>query len=121
MDLLPIYAELYVTKLRIIAEFMEACIVFAEGPKPDIDYGKLSSHAPQLTAQLYEVDHTLFQTTPLLFSTLIDLERDGHLIITTKQRDALIKELTLLFGDNKLSQKGDQPYLLASGAVLRNS
>ena len=94
-----------------------------EGPKPGMDYAKLGTEVPKIHAELDDVDHTLFQVAPLIFSTLIDLQKAdsknhaSHLTITKAERKKLIGDLTSKFG-SKLDQK-DQNFTVSSASVLK--
>jgi hypothetical protein len=77
---------------------------------------------PKIRAELEFIDQSLFEATPLVFATLIDMKEDSkghasHLIITKEQRAALIAKLTDSFGA-KLDQK-NQNYIVSAASVLR--
>lgn len=93
-----------------------------EGPKPGVDYGKLSAEAAKIRAELDEIDHTVFQTAPLVFATLMDMKEDSkhhtsHLIITKAEREDLISSLNINFGP-KLDEK-DQNYMVGAASTLK--
>ena len=72
-------------------------------------YGALTAEAPKITAGLEYIDRSLFQATPLIFATLIDMKPDkqGHasrLIVTRAEREQLVRSLQTSFG-KKLDQQ----------------
>jgi hypothetical protein len=65
---------------------------------------------------------SVFEATPLVFSTLIDMKPDSrnhasHLVITKAERDRLVETIANDFGA-KLDEK-DQSYPVASASVLK--
>lgn len=76
---------------------------------------------PKITAQLEYLDETLMRVTPAIFAAGIDLNEDknghtSHLVITTVERQALIRTLKRSFGA-KLNDK-NQNYNVVSAVVL---
>ena len=64
----------------------------------------------------------MFSATPLVFAALIDQRPDSenhlsHLLITKVQRDTLVGQLTLSFGQ-KLDQQ-NQNYTVSAASVLK--
>jgi hypothetical protein len=43
-------------------------------PKPGVDYSKLAAEMPEIRGQLDFIDHALFEASPGVFATLIDLK-----------------------------------------------
>ena len=77
---------------------------------------------PQIRAQLDYIDQALFEATPSIFITLIDMKPDSqnhasHLIITKAERAGLIDDLNTDFG-SKLDQK-EPNYTVGAASVLR--
>ncbi len=69
------------------------------------------------------IDQSLFEATPGVFATLIDMKADSkghasHLIITKEEKARLISKLNDSFGA-KLDQK-DQNYTVSAATVLRD-
>jgi hypothetical protein len=96
---------------------------FLSGPKPGVDYGKLSAEMTKARASLDYIDKSLFQASPAIFSILIDTKEDSqghasHLIITKAEREKLIGDIDLRFG-TKLDAK-DQNYGVSSASVLKD-
>ena len=95
---------------------------FVGGPKPGIDYDKMAAEMPKIRASLEFVDRALFEATPLVFSTLIDLRADSknhasHLIITKAEKTKLLDDSATRFG-SKLDQK-EQNFTVSSASVLK--
>ena len=73
-------------------------------------------------AKLDYIGHSVFEVTPMVFATLLDMKADSknhvsHLIITKAERAKLIGDLTTYFG-SELDQKG-QNYTVSAASVLR--
>ena len=113
---------IYEQKIELHQRMVDIASIFLAGPKPDVDYGKLSAEMPKITALLEHSDRTLFDMTPLVFATLIDPKEDrqghvSHLVITKEQRKQLLRQLSSQFG-SKLDAK-NQNYTVSSASVLR--
>src|SRR5208337_3689333 len=90
-------------KIRLYQRLIDISGAFLAGPKPNVDYGKLAAEVPKIRAQLEYIDHSLFDTAPLVFAVLIDQKPDSknhvnHLIITRAERAKLIDDLNRDFG-----------------------
>jgi hypothetical protein len=122
--LIPTITRLYESKIEIWRRMNEVATAFIAAPQPGVDYGKLTAEIPQLRARMEYLDHTLFEATPLVFETLIDLQPNSHiqadhLIITKAEKLKLIDDLDTAFG-SKLDQK-NQNYSVSSAIVLRDA
>lgn len=67
------------------------------------------------------IDKAIFQTAPAVFATPIQMKENSrggadHLIITKAERDDLVHQIKLAFGD-KLNQH-DQNYIVSAASVL---
>jgi hypothetical protein len=116
-------ATFYAQKKEIWQLLSETCSALIGNPKPGIDYAELVSQTPKLRARLDYIDKALFEATPVVFATLIDMRPDSknhvsHLTITTAQRDELVRKLQSRFG-SKLAEQGNQNYTVASAFVLK--
>lgn len=116
-------AKLFVQKREIIAELSKVCATMAEGPKDGVDYGAISASLPKFTAQIEYIDKLIFQTSPLVFATLISNRPDSqnhlsHLVITSAERDELIQTIIANFGD-KLNNR-DQSYAVGIGKLFKD-
>jgi hypothetical protein len=121
--LIPDLVGFYERKITLHQKLIDICSAFLEGPKPGVDYGKLAAELPKIRAELDDLDHTLFEVTSMIFSTLINLKKAdsknhaSHLIITKAERKKLIDDLTTKFG-SKLDQK-DQTPTVSTASVLK--
>jgi hypothetical protein len=121
-DLIPNLIELYEQKIALYQQLSGACSELLVGPQPNVDYGKVAAEAPKINAELEFIDEALFKATPLVFAALIDQRPDSenhlsHLVITRAERDRLVHELTLAFGQ-KMGQ-ANQNYTVSSASVLK--
>jgi len=48
------------------------------GPEPGVNYGKLVARAPELTAQVEQMDKTIFTMAQALFFALVDDASDPY-------------------------------------------
>jgi hypothetical protein len=121
-QLIPDLTGFYKEKVALHQRLIDIGSAFLAGPKPGVDYGKMAAEMPKIRAELEYIDHSLFELTPLVFATLIELKADSknhasHLIITKAERAKLIDQLTGAFG-SKLDQK-EQNVIVSTGSVLR--
>ncbi|OGR31238.1 MAG: hypothetical protein A2139_07300 [Desulfobacca sp. RBG_16_60_12] len=121
-DIIPNIIASYEQKIALYQKIIDLNSILLAGPQPGVDYGELAAEMPKIRAQMDYVDKTLFIATPLLFATLIDQKPDSknhlsHLIITKKEREKLLHNLTAAFG-KKLEQK-NQNYGVSSASVLK--
>jgi hypothetical protein len=97
---------------------------FMNGPRAGVDYQKLGARVPELRAGLEYLDQTIFQSMPLVFATLINLDKANsqghadHLIITKVERRDLIDYIDRSFGE-KINEKKPN-YTVASAAMIRS-
>jgi hypothetical protein len=75
---------------------------FIGAPKPGLDYGKLGAEMPKIRGQMDFIDHALFEASPSVFATLIDLKEDSkghasHLIITKEEIARLVDTINTDF------------------------
>jgi len=74
---------LYSLKVGYFQRLSEISSAFIGDQKPGIDYAKLAADMPKVRAGLDDVDHTLAEAAPLIFSTLIDPKPDAKTGLTT--------------------------------------
>ncbi|MFM0428184.1 hypothetical protein PQQ75_04140 [Paraburkholderia aspalathi] len=122
--LIPTLIELNNRKIALYDEMVSTAKVFVEGPKPGVDYGKLSAHMPEVTAQVEYVDETIFRATPLVFAAIVSQKPDSqnhlsHLSITRSQAQELVTSLQDGFGASMDAK--DQSWTVSSASVLRDS
>lgn len=122
-ELIPNITTFYEQKIELWRRMGEIGSAFIGGrPKPGVDYDKLAAETPQLRARLDFIDQALFETTPMVFATLIDMKEDSkghanHLIITKEEKGQLLSKLDNAFGA-KMEQK-DQNYIVSAATVLK--
>ena len=122
-DLIPSITKFYERKIELWRRMGEISSEFIGGPKEGVDYSKLVAEMPKIRGELEFIDQALFEATPGVFATLIDMKEDSkghasHLIITKEQKAVLIAKLKDSFGA-KLDQK-NQNYTVSAASVLRD-
>jgi hypothetical protein len=108
-------------KLDLYKQYGDGCATMLAGPKPGVDYGKITASLPKIIAQVEFIDKGIFKTAPVVFVSLIQMKENSHggadhLIITKAERDDLIHQIKLAFGD-KLNQH-DQNWIVSAASVL---
>jgi hypothetical protein len=121
-QLIPNITAFYERKILLWKRMAEIGGAFIGGPKPGVDYSKLGAEMPELRGQLDFIDHALFEASPAIFATLIDLKADSkghasHLIVTKEERAKLVDNLDTAFG-TKLDAK-DQNWSVSAASVLK--
>jgi len=121
--LIPTITAFYEREIVLWRRMREISSAFIGGPKDGVDYGKLGAEMPELRGNLDFIDQALFEATPSVFATLIDMKEDSkghasHLIITKEEEVGLISKLDDSFGA-KLDQK-DPNYIVGSARVLKD-
>jgi hypothetical protein len=90
-------------RIALVQEMTEGAKSLLSGPKPGVDYGALVARAPELTAEVEQLDKLIFQMSQALFFGLIDEERLGpdgklhHLLITRKDRASTIRLIDAVY------------------------
>ena len=78
---------------------------------------------PEITAALEYIDESIFQSMVLVFALLIDEKPDSkghmsHLNITKAQRQKLIENINVLFGESL--DKQNKNWTVSSAALLKS-
>jgi hypothetical protein len=113
----------YEQKIELYQKMIDIATAFLAEPEPGVNYGKLAAMMPEIRAMLDSIDQGVFEATPTIFHSLIDMNRTdskGHcnrLVITNAERAELIENLTDNFGQ-KLDQK-DKTYYVSSASALK--
>lgn len=120
--LVPTVTDLYSRKLALYEEVVRAAQTIIAGPRPDVDYGKLAAHLPEITAQLEFLDETIFKVVPMVGMLLISPKPDSkghlsHFSITRNEAQQLISAIESGFG--KSLDEEDQNWNTSSASVLR--
>ena len=82
------------------------------------------ARAPELTAQVEEIDKNIFRIAQAMFFALVDDDRteaDGklhHLILTKKDRASMVKLIDRMFGPTTLEDK-NASRIVASAWVIK--
>jgi hypothetical protein len=121
-QLIPNVTAFYERKILLWKRMAEIASAVIGGPKPGVDYSKFGAEMPEIRGQLGFIDHALFEASPSVFATLIDLKEDSkghasHLIITKEERAKLIDKINTAFG-TKLDAK-DQNWSVSAASVLK--
>jgi len=122
--LIPSMTGFYEAKIKLWDRMKEIGGDFIGGPKEGVDYQKLAAEMPELRAKLEYIDQSIFQASPMVFATLIDMKADSknhasHLIITKAERAELIDYIDTAFG-KKLDAEG-QNYTVSAAKVLKTA
>jgi hypothetical protein len=91
----------------------------------NIDIGKLSSKASEITSKVEYISETLFKANTFVAMCLIDTIPDennhvSYLLITSKERKTLLKELELFFGKSLQTKQNNPKYTIASAIILKS-
>ena len=121
-QLIPNITAFYERKILLWKRMAEIGTAFIGGLKPRVDYSKLGAEMPEIRAQMDFIDHALFEVSPGVFATLIDLKADSkghasHLIITKEERAKLIDNINTDFG-TKMDAKV-QNWGVSAASVLK--
>ena len=121
-QLIPNITAFYESKILLWKRMAEIGRAFIGGPKPGVDYSKLAAEMPEIRGQLDFIDHALFEASPAVFATLIDLKADSkghasHLIITKEERAKLLDNLNADF-EAKMDAKV-QNWAVSAASVLK--
>jgi hypothetical protein len=74
------------------------------GAEPDVNFGKLTARAPEITAQVEQIDKIIFTISKAMFFALVDEDHVGgdgklhHLILTKKERANMVQLIDKIFG-----------------------
>ena len=122
-ELLPMTIQNYKAKI----ELHDAVIKIAEtimnpSPNDDINYGNLASRISEIRVTLEYIDESIFQLMPLVFALLIDEKPDSeghmsHLNITTAQKQKLIDDINVKFGESL--DKSNKNWTVSAAALLK--
>jgi hypothetical protein len=114
--------QLDTERIRIAEEFNQMAKAILRGPEPGVNYGAMTAHAPELTAQIEQIDKAMFTAAQAMFFALVDEERvapDGklyHLLLTKKNRDGMVRLIDKIFGPT-LEDKNASSIVSAAWAI----
>lgn len=121
--LIPTITKFYERKIEIWHRMGEIGGDFIGGPKEGVDYSKLAAEMPKLRGELEFIDQSLFEASPSVFATLIDMKEDSkghasHLTITKEEKARLLEKIDDSFG-TKLDEKNGN-YIVSAASVLKD-
>jgi hypothetical protein len=96
--------QLHQQRILLVQEMNQMSKMLLAGPEPGVNYGKLSARAPEITAQIEEIDKSFFTMAQAMFFALVDDARVGadgnlhHLILTKKDRTSMVQLIDKIFG-----------------------
>jgi len=91
-------------RMAAVEEMNQMSKAMLSGPTPGVNYGAMTARAPELTAQVEQIDKTMFQISQPLFLALVDEGRVGadgnlhHLILNKKDRAGMVHAIDIAFG-----------------------
>jgi hypothetical protein len=94
------------------------------GAEPDVNYGKLTAPAPEITAQVEQIDKIIFTIAKAMFFALVDDDRVGrggklhHLLLTKKERTSMVQLIDKMFGPKTLEDKNSS-HIVAAAWVIK--
>jgi hypothetical protein len=96
--------KLHRERIVLLHEMNQMSKALLAGPEPDVNYGKLTAPAPEITAQVEQIDKIIFTIAKAMFFALVDDDRVGrdgkshHLILTKKDRTSMVQLIDKIFG-----------------------
>jgi hypothetical protein len=100
-DLLKSFHDQRMAAVREMTQMSKAML---SGPEPGVNYGAMAARAPELTAQIEQIDKSMFTMSQPLFLALVDegrVEADGklhRLILNKKDRADMVHTIDTAFG-----------------------
>lgn len=91
-------------RMAAVQEMNQIAKAMLSGPDPGVNYGAMTARAPELTAQVEQIDKSMFQMSQPLFLALVDEGRVGadgnlhHLILNKKDRAGMVHTIDTAFG-----------------------
>ena len=116
--------QLYTDKVELHQRLIDATALHAEA-KVSVGFASSSSDITKITVSLENIDRSLFETTPLVFATLVARAPDdkngrvGRLNITKAERQVLLRSIATGFG--KTMEQNNRDFILRSALLLRDS
>jgi hypothetical protein len=109
-------------RMAAIQEMNQMSKAMLSGPAPGVNYGAMTARAPELTAQVEQIDKSMFTMSQPLFLSLVDegrAEADGnlhHLILNKKDRADIVHTIDTAFG-RSLDDKNATSIVNAAWAI----
>jgi hypothetical protein len=96
--------KLHQERIVLVHEMNQMSKTLLAGPEPNVNYGKLTTRAPEITAQVEQIDKIIFTISKAVFYALVDEDHAGgdgklhHLILTKKERTSMVQLIDQIFG-----------------------
>jgi hypothetical protein len=109
-------------RIMAVQEMNQMSKALLSGPEPGVNYGAMTARAPELTAQVEQIDKSMFTMSQPLFFALVDegrVETDGnlhHLILNKKDRADMVRTIDTAFGGS-LDDKNATSVVSAAWAI----
>jgi hypothetical protein len=109
-------------RIAAVQEMNQMSKSILSGPEPGVNYGAITARAPELTAQVEQIDKSMFTMAQPFFLALVDQERvdaDGnlhHLILNKKDRADMVRIIDIAFG-RSLDDKNATSIVNAAWAI----
>jgi hypothetical protein len=110
-------------RMAAVQEMNQIAKAMLSGPAPGVNYGAMTARAPELTAQVEQIDKTLFKISESLFYALVDegrVEADGnlhHLILNKRDRADMVHTIDTAFGRSLDDDKNATSIVNAAWAI----
>ena len=117
-------AQLYTNKAELHQRLIDIATGLQAEPKVSVSYASSSADIAKITASLENLDRSLFETTPLIFATLVARAPDdkngrvGRLNITKAERQVLLRSIAIGFG--RTMEQNNRDFILRSAFLLRD-
>lgn len=121
-ELRDLLKRLHQERILVVQEMNQMSKMLLAGPEPGVNYGKLTARAPELTAQMEEIDKSIFTMSHAMFFALVDDARVGadgnlhHLLLTKKDRTSMVRLIDKIFGPT-LEDKNASHIVSAAWAI----
>jgi hypothetical protein len=110
-------------RMAAVQEMNQIAKAMLSGPAPGVNYGAMTARAPELTAQVEQIDKSMFQMSQPLFLALVDdgrVDADGnlhHLILNKKDRAGMVHTIDTAFGRSLDDNKNSTSIVNAAWAI----
>jgi hypothetical protein len=116
--------KLHHERIVLLHEMNQMSKTLLAGAEPDVNYGKLTAPAPEITAQVEQIDKIIFTIAKAMFFALVDDDRVGHdgkshhLLLTKKDRTSMVQLINKIFGPTTLKDKNSS-HIVAAAWVIK--
>ncbi len=122
-ELIPTTIYFYKEKIKLYEEATDISKKILVATEEDVSsVYQMAARIPEITAKIDYLDQSIFESMPLVFALLIDEKPDkeghmSHLNTTKEQRNKLIYNIDVMFGDSL--NKKDKNWTVSSAALLK--